>query len=275
PGGPIRWRLHIPVPPKTVFEALDTDAGRAGFWAESAVERDGRIEFRFFNGERCSSAILERRMYCPRCESDVHPSEQVRGFRVESGEFVKVSNDELESLAPERSRAIEIERFVDVAEIDVLYYDRPYYLLPGEGAEKPYWLLVNALEETERAGISKLVLSGGEHLVAVTARDDILRLHTLRFARQIVFSNGLAPDDDGDGEDDLDELLEFIDENSGEFDAADYVAENDRRLLEFIRETVDEEGVKRSSRSRRKQALSRSKAKKRIDRDLDAVGDKD
>lgn len=214
-------------------------------------------------------------MYCPRCESDVHPSEQVRGFRVESGEFVKVSNDELESLAPERSRAIEIERFVDVAEIDALYYDRPYYLLPGEGAEKPYWLLVNALEETERAGISKLVLSGGEHLVAVTARDDILRLHTLRFARQIVFSNGLAPDDDGDGEDDLDELLEFIDENSGEFDAADYVAENDRRLLEFIRETVDEEGVKRSSRSRRKQALSRSKAKKRIDRDLDAIGGKD
>lgn len=61
PVEPIRWRLHLPVPREAVFQALDTDAGRAGFWAESAVERDGRIEFRFINGQTCSSTILERR----------------------------------------------------------------------------------------------------------------------------------------------------------------------------------------------------------------------
>jgi uncharacterized protein YndB with AHSA1/START domain len=60
PGGPIRWRMHVPVPPERVFEALNTDAGRASFWAESAVERDGRIEFRFPNGERCEAAVLDR-----------------------------------------------------------------------------------------------------------------------------------------------------------------------------------------------------------------------
>lgn len=61
PGGPIRWRMHLPVPPQAVFEALDSDAGRASFWAESGVERDGAIEFRFINGFSCRSRLLERR----------------------------------------------------------------------------------------------------------------------------------------------------------------------------------------------------------------------
>ncbi len=60
PGGPIRWRLHIPVAPEKVYEALDSDAGRAAFWAEAAVERAGAIEFRFINGYSYSSPILER-----------------------------------------------------------------------------------------------------------------------------------------------------------------------------------------------------------------------
>jgi uncharacterized protein YndB with AHSA1/START domain len=61
PGGPIRWRMHIPVVPERVYAALDSDDGRASFWAESAVERDGVIEFRFINGHTCTSPILERR----------------------------------------------------------------------------------------------------------------------------------------------------------------------------------------------------------------------
>lgn len=60
-GGPIRWRMHIPVPPDNVFAALDSDEGRAAFWAESAVEVDGQIEFRFANGDAWTGRILERR----------------------------------------------------------------------------------------------------------------------------------------------------------------------------------------------------------------------
>jgi uncharacterized protein YndB with AHSA1/START domain len=61
PGGPIRWRMHLPVPPERVFAALDSDQGRAAFWAESAVEKDGAIHFRFINGYRCTSEVLTRR----------------------------------------------------------------------------------------------------------------------------------------------------------------------------------------------------------------------
>jgi uncharacterized protein YndB with AHSA1/START domain len=61
PGGPIRWRMHIPAPPERVYAALDSDAGRAAFWARSAVERDGHVEFEFSMGYRCRSRILERR----------------------------------------------------------------------------------------------------------------------------------------------------------------------------------------------------------------------
>jgi uncharacterized protein YndB with AHSA1/START domain len=60
-GGPIRWRMHIPVPPERVYAALDSDDGRAAFWAESAVEVDGAIDFRFSGGYRCRSPIVERR----------------------------------------------------------------------------------------------------------------------------------------------------------------------------------------------------------------------
>lgn len=60
-GGPIRWRLYLPVPPATVFEALDSAAGRASFWAESALESDDSIDFRFINGYRCRAEILRRR----------------------------------------------------------------------------------------------------------------------------------------------------------------------------------------------------------------------
>jgi uncharacterized protein YndB with AHSA1/START domain len=61
PGGPIRWRMHLRVPPERVYAALDTDEGRAAFWAESAVERDGAVDFRFINGARTSGRILTRR----------------------------------------------------------------------------------------------------------------------------------------------------------------------------------------------------------------------
>jgi uncharacterized protein YndB with AHSA1/START domain len=59
-GGPIRWRMHLPVAPEIVFRALDTDEGRAAYWAESAVEADGRIKFRFINGETFTAAVLQR-----------------------------------------------------------------------------------------------------------------------------------------------------------------------------------------------------------------------
>ena len=61
PGGPVRWRMHLPVPPQRVYAALDSDAGRAAFWAESAVERDGAVEFRFANGWVHTGRVLERR----------------------------------------------------------------------------------------------------------------------------------------------------------------------------------------------------------------------
>jgi uncharacterized protein YndB with AHSA1/START domain len=61
PGGAIRWRIHVPVSPEQVFQALNSDGGRASFWAESAIERDAHIDFQFINGFRCRSKVLERR----------------------------------------------------------------------------------------------------------------------------------------------------------------------------------------------------------------------
>lgn len=231
--------------------------------------RPGPATLRMLHAE--DAEPLERRMHCPECDSDVPDSEQIRGFRVESGEFVEVTDDELESLAPERSQAIEIDCFVDLDEIDPLYFERPYFLLPDNGAEKSYCLLVDALVEKGRAGIAKFVLSASEHLVAVTARDDLLQLYTLKFARQVLSSEDLEPESANVSSERLNKLLDYIEDNTGEFDPADYPDEDDRRLLEFIRERAEESGVERSSRSRRKKALPRSKAEERIDEALDDI----
>jgi DNA end-binding protein Ku len=149
----------------------------------AAVE-PGRVSFRMLHGK--DYAPLARRMYCP-AEGKIVPSEQIiRGYEIAPEKYVTVTDEELESLSPERSRAIEILEFVALGEIDPLYYDRPYYLVPAKGGEKAYRLLVEVLRRTGRAGLAKLVLAEREHLVALTSEGGALSLITLHFSSDIL-----------------------------------------------------------------------------------------
>lgn len=156
----------------------------------SAVE-PGRVSFRMLHGK--DYAPLARRMYCPAHETIVPPEEIVRGYEIAPDTYVTVTDEELESLAPERSRTIEILEFVDLNEVDPLYVDRPYYLVPAKGGEKAYRLLVEVLRATNRAGLAKLVLAEREHLVAVKSEGDALCLITLHFSGELLPAGDLAP----------------------------------------------------------------------------------
>jgi len=126
--------------------------------------------------------LLTRRYFCPQHERMLSRDEIVRGYEIREGEYVIVTDEELESLAPEKSRAIDLRKFVDVAEVDPKYFKRSYFLTPAESeANRAYRLLAETMERSGRAGIATFVMRDKEYLVALVSENGVLRADTLRF----------------------------------------------------------------------------------------------
>lgn len=151
----------------------------------------GRISFRLLHDADYSP--LARRMFCPAQETMVPPEEIVRGYEIAPGRYIPLTAEELESVSPERSRTIEIVEFIDRDEVDPVYFDRPYYLVPLKGGEKSYQLLAEVLQRTHRAGLAKFVLAEREYLVAVTGTAGALTVTTLHYREEVLGEEGLAP----------------------------------------------------------------------------------
>ena len=128
---------------------------------------------------------LARRYYSEKSGDDLQDDDMVRGFELEKGRYVIVTDDELERLAPEQSRDIDLRRFAPLEEISPLYFDRSYFLAPSEGSEKAYRLLAQTMEKQKLAGLATFVMRGKEYLVAIFPEDGILRAETMRFVDEI------------------------------------------------------------------------------------------
>jgi len=115
----------------------------------------------------------------------VDPDEIVRGFEIEKGRYVPLEDEDLDRLDIELTHSIDILDFVDLEEIDPAYFRKAYYLLPAEGAEKPYRLLVRALEETGKVGIAKVVIRNKQHLAALRPYDGLLLLETMYYVDEV------------------------------------------------------------------------------------------
>jgi len=115
----------------------------------------------------------------------VDPDDVVRGFEIEKGKYVPIEDDDLDRLDIELTHSIDICDFVDLEQIDPIYYRKAYYLLPDDGAEKPYRLLVRALDETAKVGIAKVVIRNKQHLAALRPHDGVLVLETMYYADEI------------------------------------------------------------------------------------------
>src|SRR4030067_3419847 len=116
----------------------------------------GRISFRLLHSKDYSP--LARRMLCPEEETMVPPDEIIRGYEIAPDQYVLMTDEELESVSPERSRTIEIVEFFDMKEVDPIYYDHPYYLVPSKGGEKAYRLVGGVIAPAIPAGLHKLLL---------------------------------------------------------------------------------------------------------------------
>ena len=147
------------------------------------------VAFRTLHRE-CGTPIKQKR-WCPFHERDVEPDELVKGWEVAKGEFVLVEESDLESVALQRSQSIEIVRFVKLADVDPVYFDRTYYLAPAaaEAARRPYVLLLRAMQDTGMAAVGKFVLWGKENLCLVRPHGDTLAMETLFFAEDVRAKN--------------------------------------------------------------------------------------
>jgi DNA end-binding protein Ku len=130
-------------------------------------------------------APVRRRYVCSKDEKVLDADDIVRGYETEKGKFVVVTDQELEALEPRKSREIDLQLFVDRQEIDPIYYDRAYFLVPTGGTNKAYRLLAEVMEKKDQAGIATFVMRGKEYLVAIIAENGILRAETLRFAGEV------------------------------------------------------------------------------------------
>jgi DNA end-binding protein Ku len=128
---------------------------------------------------------LSRRYFSQKTEKDLEDDEMIRGYEFDKEKYVPVTDEELERLAPESSRDIDLRRFVDLQSIPPLYFDRSYFLVPSEGSEKAYRLLSATMENEALAGIATFVMRGKEYLVTIFPENGIMRAETMRFPDEI------------------------------------------------------------------------------------------
>jgi DNA end-binding protein Ku len=192
----------------------------------------GRISFRLLHSKDYSPLV--RRMFCPREEAMVPTDEIIRGFEIVPDQYILMTDEELESVSPERSRTIEIIEFIDIKEVDPIYYDRPYYLVPLKGGEKAYRLLVEVMHRTKRAGLAKFVLAEREYLVAVTARDGALALTTLHYSEDIVPEEDLPPKKEKVAAEEQIRMRESIEKMTVDFDPGKYSNERRKKLMDLL-----------------------------------------
>jgi DNA end-binding protein Ku len=145
--------------------------------------KDQRIAFNLLHA-KCGSRI-QNRYYCPVCNVVVERDDRIRGYQFAKDQYVQLTEIELESLEAKSSNNIELKEFIPLSSIDRVYFESAYYLGAGEGGEKPYRLLADALAKSKRAAIAQLVSRGKEQLVLIRPYQNGLIMHSLYYANEV------------------------------------------------------------------------------------------
>ena len=201
----------------------------------SAVSRKN-VSFRELRASD-SSRIRHKRV----AEADgeeVPYDEIVKGYEITPEQYVVITREELEEMNPKKTRSIEIEAFVDLDEIDPIYFDHPYYLGPDKGAEKAYSLLTKAMKDQGKVAIARFVLRNKENLAAIRPMGDVLTMATMRFADEVVQPDEISEVFGENGETprkaEVDMAKQLIDSLAEDFDAKEYKDEYREELLALI-----------------------------------------
>jgi DNA end-binding protein Ku len=171
----------------------------------------------------------------------------VKGYEIGPDRYVTITPEELEALEPQKTRTIDIEDFVDLEQIDPIYYDHPYYLAPDTGAAKAYRLLVDAMEDSGKVAVARVVLRSKEHLVAIRPREGALAMETMLFADEVIPADSLEElATDGDVQTSDRELAmanQLIDSLASDFEPEKYRDEYRERVLDLIERKAQGETI--------------------------------
>jgi DNA end-binding protein Ku len=209
----------------------------------SAV-RDLDVHFHELHAK--DGARIEIRRFCSQEGREVPYEEIGKGYDVD-GELVVFTDEELEALAPARTRTIEIQAFVDLAEIDPILFDHPYWLVPtgeSQGPLRAYRLLVEVMGSTDRVALGRFVMRTKEYLVAVRIRDGLLALTTMRFADEVRDTTGIDGGARKPAKRQLDEAVALVDALTTDWDPSQYEDRYRERLKAIVRKKEKGQTIK-------------------------------
>ena len=210
----------------------------------SAVSKK-TVRFNQLNAE--TGNRIQQKRVDPETGEEVGYDQIVKGYELTKDRYVVITPDELESLDPEKTRTVDIEDFVDLDEIDPVYYDHPYYLVPDKGATKAYGLLLGAMKQANKVAIARVVLRSKEQLVAIRPAGDVLMMETMLFHDEVVPSHDIEDLPDGKELKATDRELkmaqQLIDSLSSEFDPTSYHDEYREKVLELIEKKASGEEI--------------------------------
>ena len=176
-------------------EPEEENAGGRPFWSGTLTFGLVSVPVSLFPAARSNRASLRmlgpdgqplaRKYFAEKTGKDLDADEVVRGFEVNKEKFVIVTDEELERLAPEKTRDIDLKQFVPAESIPPIYFERGYFLTPAAGSQKAYKLLAETMDKSGLAGIATFVMRGKEYLVAIFSDKGILRAETMRFADEL------------------------------------------------------------------------------------------
>jgi DNA end-binding protein Ku len=202
----------------------------------SAVSRK-TVRFHQIDAE--SGQRIRQQRVNPENGEEVPYEQIVKGYEISPDKYVTITPEELEALEPQKTRSIDIEQFVDLEQIDPIYYDHPYYLAPDKGAGKAYKLLLDAMEQADKVAIARVVIRSKENLVALRSYNGAITLETMLFPDEVVDPDSIEDLGSADGKAkttkrELDMAKQLIESLSGDFDASAYRDEYRERVLDMI-----------------------------------------
>jgi DNA end-binding protein Ku len=202
----------------------------------SAVSRK-TVRFHQIDAE--SGQRIRQQRVNPGSGEEVPYEQIVKGYEISPDRYVTITPEELEALEPQKTRTIDIEQFVDLEQIDPIYYDHPYYLAPDKGAGKAYKLLLDAMEEADKVAIARVVIRSKENLVALRSYGGAITMETMLFPDEVTQPESIEELAAVDGDvkttkRELDMAKQLIESLSGDFKPDEYTDQYRERVLDLI-----------------------------------------
>src|SRR3954468_21226415 len=200
----------------------------------SAINRKS-VRFHQLNGK--SGVRIAQKRVDPTTGDEVPYEDIVKGYEIGPDRYVMIEPGDLEAIEPKKTRTVEIEDFVELADIDPIYFDHPYYLTPDKGADKAYRLLLDAMRETGKVALGRVVIRSKEYLVAVRPKGDLLAMETMLFADEVVPPERLDDALPGEVEAGARELAmakQLVESLSGPFEPEKYADSYREAVLQLI-----------------------------------------